>query len=367
MARNFFPDPPGGRPDSQGPAVSPPSTFSSRSGGTGPPGGKFPGLKSASGAGQPRDSGGQWILFGALVFAGLGTTLAVLFGGMWWRGELQSDASRLKVEQLAGQLESLQAEHAKQSRLFASSKAENAQRITSMMGETSALRSDLETAQAAVAKAEQDRQWLTSQLESLQQASSRPWSVPVVQEPYQYGPVEQNLPVLPPDGTAQLPTEEDRRMDNIQDHIIHLREIITERQIEVRNYSSLVQDDYSRTHLAAEQIATGAEWLCDQLKNGAQERARLQAEIERVQKCLEEAKEETRRLQSSVRELENQLNHPPSRPDPTPAPPDQEEPGRPLARPQERNGGQGPATPPAQGENTTAPGAGDDDHTSRRR
>lgn len=305
MTRSFFPDLSGGRPNGPWEPAS-----SSR---------------NAPATARPHSSLPRAAWLGLLVLAGVATTLAAVFASLWWRGELQSESTGEALTRMTAEVDRLSTDHTKQRRVLVTTKLDNLDRLNALTSETARLTRDLETTRAAAEAAEKERQSLAAQLEQLDQTSRQRAAV-LDQERFRSSQLEQNLALTQNDLNQQT-VEHEQRMDSIQNNLIVLRDTVTQRELEVRNITSVAQDEIGRTQRAAEDIAREAEWLASQLHTVTCERDRLrnevnqlQNEVSRLQHCLEAERHENHQLKARIHQLECRIKELENRPVPQPAP-----------------------------------------------
>ncbi len=260
-----------------------------------------------------------------LACTGITTALAVIFAGLWWRGEFQTDAAQQTLDRMTTEAARMESEHSRQRRVLTATKADTSQRLISMADETANLRAALEEAKTAAATAQLNAQTLTAQL-AQRDADERQRTALLNQERFRSTQLEQNL-TLTQNDSLQRTVEQERRIETIQTHLIYLRDTVTQREIEVRHITSAAQDEIGRTQRAAQEIAVEAEWLANQLRTVSCERDRLrsevnqlQGEVSRLEQCLAQERHENQGLRSRIHQLECRIQELERRPVPQPGP-----------------------------------------------
>ena len=289
MARSFFPDFPGSAPGRVWPVAVPAS-------------------KTAT---VPRVA---WLA--TLLIAGLACVLAAIFAGLWWRGELHTEAVSLTLERMSAEAARLTDDQTRQRRVLVTTKIENSGRLTTLTEVTAGLRKALEEAQTQAAATESARQSLAAELEK-QAAGERQKASFLQQERSRSAALEQTFSLTQND-LQQRAAEHDQHVDSLQTHLVSLREIVTVRDIEVRNITSAATEQIDRTRVAAQEIAREAEWLAAQLRTVTCERDRLHQEVTRLDQAVQSERAANQSLAHRIHQLECRIHELEARPNPAP-------------------------------------------------
>ena len=288
MARSFFPDLPGGSNERAWTTQAPMAV-----------------------ATVPRV---LWL--GTVLIAGLACTLAAVFAGLWWRGEIHGESVETAFNRMCAESARLSTEQSRKRRIPVSFKIDQTSRISALTGEAARLRGELESSLTQAAATEKARQAAVAQLAQFSAAGQQQVSA-LEQERYRAAVLEQNLSLTQNDLNQRV-AGQDEHVDSLQKHLISLRDTVTVREIEVRNITSAATAEIDRTRIAAQEIATEAEWLAAQLRTITCGRDRLHHEVVRLEQALQSERAANQSLACRIQHLQCRIRELEALPNPSP-------------------------------------------------
>lgn len=288
MARSFFPDLPGGSNERAWTTQAPMAV-----------------------ATVPRV---LWL--GTVLIAGSACTLAAVFAGLWWRGEIHGESVETAFNRMCAESARLSTEQSRKRRIHVSTGIDQTSRISALTDEAARLRGELELSLSQAAATDKARQAAVAQLEQFSAAGQQQVSA-LEQERYRSAVLEQNLSLTQNDLNQRV-AGQDEHVDSLQKHLISLRDTVTVREIEVRNITSAATAEIDRTRIAAQEIATEAEWLAAQLRTITCGRDRLHHEVVRLEQALQSERAANQSLACRIQHLQCRIRELEARPNPSP-------------------------------------------------
>jgi chromosome segregation ATPase len=248
-------------------------------------------------------------LLPGLILGSGGAALAVVFAGLWWRGEdrvLQAEQERDAAVAELTRASGAQARD-RQSRTVAMVSSD--EQLTRAHQEVSGLRRELEKAQAAMdevrealAQAGKERDELSDQL-SWQSNAGQQSQALLETERGRSETLALNLSQAQTELSSRAALHE-QDVEELRSNVVSLRDEAAYRDIEVTNLISRAENQISSSQDEARQLQWKATDLESQLNSANAENTRLQSQVSSLESDLYTARQENVRLAACVERLE---------------------------------------------------------------